>query len=225
MQHSNCNHLLEELFPFWDKLTTGEQEHLCSHTFCKQYHTDEHIHGKSEDCTGAIVVKSGCLRAYLLSEDGKEVTLYRLYPGDMCMLSASCILESITFDVFVDAQEDSTCYIIGAKAFKELSERNIYVENFALKKVVDRFSDVMWIMQQILFMSFDKRLAVFLYDEMKKTGDTSIHLTQEQIAKYIGSAREVVSRMLKYFKSEGIAEAVRGGVNILDKDKLRKLIM
>jgi len=159
----------------------------------------------------------------MLSEEGKEITLYRLFQGDTCMLSASCVLKSITFDVFVDAEEDSECYIIGGNFFADIAERNIYVQNFALDAAVERFSDVMWIMQQILFMSFDRRLAIFLWDEMSKTGDNKIRLTHEQIAKYIGSAREVVSRMLKYFASEGIVEHSRGGIKIINKQKLKAL--
>ena len=78
-------------------------------------------------------------------------------------------------------------------------------------------------MQQILFMSFDRRLAVFLIDELSRSTTDSIQLTQDQIAKYMGSAREVVSRMLKYFSAEGIVEVHRGGIKILDKSKLRAL--
>lgn len=141
------------------------------------------------------------------------------------MLSASCVLQTITFDVMVDAEKESECYIINGKTFADITKNNIYAENFALNLVTSRFSDVMWVMQQILFMSFDKRLAIFLYDEMIKTGDEKIRLTQEQIAKYVGSAREVVSRMLKYFASEGIVSYSRGGVVILDKKKLRDLAL
>lgn len=80
----------------------------------------------------------------------------------------------------------------------------------------------MWAMQQILFMSMDKRLAVFLWDEISKTEDDTVHLTHEQVARDVGSAREVVSRMLKYFTSEGIVELSRGGIKVIDKKKLRK---
>ena len=141
------------------------------------------------------------------------------------MLSASCVLRSITFDVMVDAEEDSACYIINGRMFADITGKNVYAENFALNLVAARFSDVMWVMQQILFMSFDKRLAIFLYDEMIKTGQETIRLTQEQIARYVGSAREVVSRMLKYFASEGIVSNSRGGIRILDKKKLRELAL
>lgn len=141
------------------------------------------------------------------------------------MLSASCVLQAITFDVLIDAEEDSECYMINGSAFAEVSSRNLSIKIFALETAVSRFSDVMWVMQQILFMSMDKRLAIFLWDESSRTNSDTIALTHEQIARYIGSAREVVSRMLKYFANEGIVEVSRGGIKILNKKRLRDLTL
>ena len=154
---------------------------------------------------------------------GKGYHPYRLHRGDMCMLSASCVLNAITFDVFIDAEEETECFVISGPAFAAVSERNPAVRIFALETAVSRFSDVMWVMQQILFMSMDRRLAIFLSDESARTGLDTITLTHGQIARYMGSAREVVSRMLKYFAGEGIVEVSRGGVTILDKKRLRGL--
>lgn len=215
----------EKTLAFWDKLSDSQKERFCRGVLPVSYEKGRNIHGSSGECTGAIFVKSGVLRAYMLSEEGREITLYRLYPGDICMLSASCVLQAITFDVFVDAEENSECLLINPGTFAEIADENIYVENFALHTVTQRFSDVMWSMQQILFMSFDKRLAVFLIDELAKTGGDTVSLTQEQIAKYIGSAREVVSRMLKYFASENIVSVSRGGIKVLDKKRLQKIVM
>ena len=141
------------------------------------------------------------------------------------MLAASCVLQSVTFDVFIDAEENSECYIVGGSAFERVSENNPDIKIFALETAVSRFSDVMWVMQQILFMSIDKRLAIFLWDEAARTGSDTITLTHEQIAKYIVSAREVVSRVLKYFSGEGIVEVSRKGVKILDKKRLKELTL
>ena len=142
------------------------------------------------------------------------------------MLSASCVIRSITFDVVVDAENDSDCIIIGGHTFENISSRVPEVKIYALESAVSRFSDVMWVMQQILFMSFDRRLAIFLLDEISKNNTDTIKLTHEQIAKYIGSAREVVTRMLKYFSSEGILESSRSdGIKILDKNRLRNLAL
>lgn len=220
---NTCEKLYEDIFPFWKTLSGDERDLMCRYTTKIQYSKGETIHGGDGKCTGAIIVKSGSIRAYMLSEEGKEITLYRLYTGDICMLSASCVLDSITFDVMVDAEEQSECFILSGKIFLEISQRNINVKAYALEIAVERFSDVMWVMQQILFMSFDRRLAIFLNDEISKNGSGIVDLSNEQIAKYIGSAREVVSRMMKYFKNEGIAERTREGIVILDKHKLRNL--
>ena len=141
------------------------------------------------------------------------------------MLSASCVIQSITFDVAVDAEEDSECILISGSVFARLSERIPEIKIFALETAISRFSDVMWVMQQILFMSFDRRLAIFLLDESPKNGTDTIKLTHEQIAKYMGTAREVVSRMLKYFVSEGLVESSRSeGIKLIDKNRLRALV-
>ena len=213
-----------EYFPFWDKLTETDQTLLCDNTVEVAFEKEQPLHDNL-GCSGLFIVQSGRLRIYILSEDGKEITLYRLSRGELCMLSASCVLQSITFDVIVSAEEDSECCVIGGCAFAELTERVPAAKIFALETAVARFSDVMWVMQQILFMSFDRRLAIFLLDESSKIGSDSIHLTHEQIAKYMGSAREVVSRMLKYFSTEGMVELSRGGVKLANKQKLRRLAL
>ena len=216
--------LFEKTFPFWNKLSEIDKATMCRTAHQVHFKKGTNIHDGNE-CTGVILVKTGSLRLYILSEDGKEITLYRIFPGEMCMLSASCVLETVTFDVFVDSEENSDCVVIGGCIFEDLSRRMSEVKIFALETALARFSDVMWVMQQILFMSMDKRLAIFLIDESSKRGSDTITLTHEQIAKYMGSAREVVSRMLKYFSSEEIVEVSRGGIRILDKKRLRALTL
>lgn len=214
--------IYREIFPFWDVCSEKDKDDICQNSRALSYPRGTQIHN-GEDCSGVILVRTGCLRVYMMSEQGKDITLYRLYPGDLCMLSASCVLQAITFDVFVDAEEDSECYVISGSAFSMVSERNAQIKIFALQTALSRFSDVMWVMQQILFMSMDKRLAIFLLDETARTGGDTVFLTHEQIAKYMGSAREVVSRMLKYFSGEGIVSLSRKGVRIIDKQRLRAL--
>lgn len=212
------------VFPFWDTITEDQRGYICENSVALTYPKGVTIHD-STDCSGVFFIRSGCLRVYIMSEDGKDITLYRLHSGDMCMLAASCVLQAVTFDVFIDAEEDSECYVISGPAFASVSEANPDIKIFALETAVGRFSDVMWVMQQILFMSMDKRLAIFLLDESARLGADTINLTHEQIAKYIGSAREVVSRVLKYFASEGLVEVSRKGVRLLDKQALRALTL
>ena len=224
MINQDLSPLFENTFPFWNNLSEADKSTLLRTSQSIKFESGTNIHDGNE-CTGIILVKSGSLRLYMLSDEGKEITLYRIFPGEMCILSASCVLNSITFDVFVDSEEESECIVVGGCAYEELSLRLPEVKIFALESALARFSDVMWVMQQILFMSMDKRLAIFLLDECAKTGSDTVRLTHEQIAKYMGSAREVVSRMLKYFSSEGLVNASRRGVNILDKKRLRALTL
>ena len=216
--------VFEEMLPFWGVIPDEDKEYICQNSHAVTFPEGKNIHDGNE-CSGVILVRSGCLRLFMMSEEGRDITLYRLHKGDICMLSASCVLDAITFDVFVDAQEDSECYVIGGPAFAAVSERNPQIKIFALETAVGRFSDVMWVMQQILFMSMDRRLAIFLLDESARNGTDVIALTHGHIAGYMGSAREVVSRMLKYFVNEGIVEVSRKGVKILDKKHLRKLAL
>lgn len=214
----------EKTFPFWDKITQAERDSLVNHTSLVSYKKNQNIHGNRGVCTGAVFVKRGIIRVYLISEEGREITLYRLYEGDICMLSSSCVIQSISFDVFVDAEADSDVYIVNPSSFDKIIKNNIYAENYALSIVAARFSSVMWTLQQVLFMSFDKRLANFLLDEYEKSKNPVIKYTHQEIAKYLGSAREVVSRMLKYFSLEKLVNVSRGGIELIDIKGLKHII-
>lgn len=211
-------------FAFWDKLNDGQKNRIINGSYPVHYEKGTRVHSGSNDCIGILLIKKGELRVYILSEEGKEVTLFRLREDNICILSASCILENITFDVHIDAETDSEVLVVDAASYQQVCIQNIYADNYTNKLIIDAFSEVMWAMEQILFMSFDKRLAIFLLDETARSGSDTVELTHEQIAKYVGSAREVVSRMMKYFAGEGIVELYRGGVKVANKKKLRELV-
>ncbi len=219
MEREQKEQILKGFLDFWDKLDPKSRDFLVDSSYDMSYKAGENIHNGEYNCLGIMFVTKGMLRVYLMSEEGKEVTLYREEPGDVCVLSASCVLSEITFDVHIDCVEDTEVLVLTADAFAHLIASNIYFENFQNKIKAQRMSDIMWTMQQILFYSFDKRLAIFLYDELVKNGPiiTYSHL---EIAKYLGSAREVVSRMLKYFEKEGIIAVSRKEIEIVDKKKL-----
>jgi len=217
--------LVESFFSFWNKLTPQQKSQILGNSINANYKRGENIHRGDNDCVGVLLIKSGELRTYILSEDGRDITLYRLGSGDVCILSgASCILKNITFDVHIDAEKNSELISINSAVFQQICNENIYAENFSYKSTIDRFSDVMWAMQQILFLSFDKRLTNFLLAEISRTGSSTIVMTHEQIAKYIGSAREVVSRMLKYFEKDGFVKLSRGKIEVIDVVHLKEVI-
>lgn len=223
MSNQTDQAFLESALSFFPHLSSAEKNLLLQNTAAVSYKKGSSIHRADYKCLGLLLVKSGSLRVYIMSEDGREITLYRIYPGELCILSASCVLSSITFDVYIDAVEDSQVLQVSSSVISLLMHDNIYVEAFANRAAAERFSDVMWAMQQILFMSFDRRLAIFLLDESASLGTDTLSMTHEQIAKLMGSAREVVTRMLKYFSQEGYVALSRGCVTLLDKKALRKL--
>lgn len=214
---------VEEHLEFWDRLSEVKKELLEQQIVKTSWPKNTNLYHSETECLGILLIRSGGLRVYILSEDGREVTLYRLSEGEVCVMSASCVLNSITFDVHIDTEGNTEAYLIPSGVFRSLKEQNIYVENFVYKNAVERFSDVMWAMEQILFMSMDKRLAIFLLDEAGKQGSDSLSLTQEQIARYVGSAREVISRMLKTFQADGLIEQSRGTIRIIDRSRMRVL--
>ncbi len=214
---------LGDALPFFGGLSDSDKDMLARTSQRVTFGAQTTVYDGNE-CTGLILVRSGMLRVYMLSDNGKDITLFRLYPGDLCIFSASCALSALTFEVCVGAEWDSECIVIGGCAVERICERVPEAKIFVLERALASFSDIMWIIQQILFMSMDRRLAIFLLDEAAGTGSDTVRLTHEQIAKYMGSAREVVSRMLKYFATEEIVESKRNeGIKILDKAKLRKL--
>lgn len=214
-----------KMLPFWVNLSSAQQVHIEKNARLVHYRAGQTIHGNSTNCTGVLLIQTGILRTYLLSEDGREVTIYRLRDGDTCMLSASCMLSAITFDVQIDAETDCDALLIPAAVYAALSEQNIYVENFSYKLTTERFSDVMAAVQQMFFMNLEQRLAAFLIDESSYTRHDELYLTHEQIARTIGSAREVVSRTLKQLAAAGCIEMFRGGVRIIDKNALYQKIV
>lgn len=214
---------LEQYFPIWDKLTADEQAQLLSAAVLKKAPKGTLLHSGSADCVGLFVIKSGQLRAFILSDEGRELTLYRLFERDVCLFSASCMLQNVQFDIIIEAEKDSELWIIPPDVYKKLMERSVEISNFTNDLMASRFSEVMWLIEQVMWKSFDKRLAAFLLEESALNGDSTLHITHEKIASHMGTAREVVTRMLHYFQSEGMVALSRGTIRLTDLKRLREL--
>lgn len=214
----------KENLPFWSKLSKEKKQMVLQMSRLNSFSNGENIHSGSKKCAGLFLIKTGQVRAYMISETGKEITLYRLFERDVCIFSASCIMKNINFDIFLEAESETEAYLIPTSVYTQLLKDSLEVSEFTNQLLASRFSDVMWIMEQVLFMSFDKRLAIFLLDQAVIEESDVLNMTQDTIAKHLGSAREVVSRMLKYFSEEGCVSVTRGKIIILDEKKLRELI-
>lgn len=223
IQNGQLISLLEKSFSFWDKISDLEKAALMDNISDIKYEKGTCLSGSDDSCAGVFLIRSGTLRVYMLSEDGKDLTLFRLNPGEICILSASCVLKLIRFEVLIEAETECRILVANAIFFSDLAARNVWVENFSYKVAAERFSDVMEAIQRIFFLSVDKRLANFLLEEIERNNTNVVPVTHEQIARYIGSAREVVSRTLKSFYVLGAVELSRGGIKIVDKKLLQSM--
>ena len=212
-----------EYFPIYDKLTARQQATIEAAVVHRSVPKGTVVHNGSVECTGLLLVRSGQLRAYILSDEGREITIYRLFERDICMLSAACIMNSIQFEVVIEAEKDSEIWIIPPYVYKAIMDESAPVANYTNEIMATRFSEVMWLMEQIMWKSMDKRVAAFLIEEAAIEGDSQLKLTHEVIANHLGTHREVVTRMLRYFQEEGFVKLSRGTVELIDRKGLENL--
>ena len=213
----------QSYFPIWNKLTTSQQERILGGLMERKIRKGTVIHNGNMDCTGLLLVKSGQLRAYILSDEGREITIYRLFDRDMCLFSASCIMRSIQFEITIETEKDTELWMIPAEIYRSIMEESAPVSNYTNELMATRFSDVMWLMEQVMWKSLDKRLAMFLLEEMSIEGKNQLKITHETIANHLGSHREVITRMLRYFQNEEMVKLSRGMIEITNKKKLEEL--
>lgn len=213
----------QSCFPIWNKLTVTQQERILSSLMERKVSKGTVVHNGNLDCTGLLLVKSGQLRAYIRSDEGREITIYRLFDMDICLLSASCMIPSIQFEVTIETEKDTDLWIIPTGVYKSIMEESAPVSNYTNELIATRFSDVMWLVEQIMWKSLDKRVAVFLLEEVSIEGTDKLKITHETIANHLGSHREVITRMLRYFQNEGMVKLSRGMIQITDMSKLKKL--
>lgn len=222
LDHGDVRFLQEHL-PFFKKLDEADRRAVVSAASKSAYKQGEIILSKEKECNGLVIVKSGQLRAFFELADGKEITLYRLLANDICILTASCVLKNITFDVTLEAEKDSVLYFISAAFWGNLTSKNIFVKEFSMELLSERFSEIMWVMEQIISKNMRQRIAVFLLEQSVLEESDTLTMTHETIAKNLGTAREVISRILKYFQNDGIIRLSRGQIRIADMQKLKEL--
>jgi len=212
-----------EYFPIWDKLTPAQQERVANVIEFRTVKKGARIHDSSSECLGLLLIKSGQLRTYILSEDGREITINRFFEYDVCLLSTSCVMPDMQFNVMIEAEKDTEFWSIPACLYKNLMDESLAVSNYSNNLMSGHFSELMWLMEQIMWKSFDKRLAAFLLEEAALEGSSLLKITHEKIAAHMGTARKVVTRMLRYFQSEGMVKLTRGAIELVDEKKLNKL--
>ena len=212
-----------DYFPNWGQLTPIQQQRLSNAAVKRTVKKGTILHNGSLDCLGLLLLFSGQLRAYILSDEGREITIYRLFEHDICLFSASCMMQSIQFDITIEAEKDTELRVVPPDIYKNVMNESASLANYTNEIMASRFSEVMWLMEQIMWKSFDKRLAAFLLEESTLEQTDLLQITHEKIANHLGTAREVVTRMLRYFQNDGLVRLSRGTITILQARQLRNL--
>lgn len=218
----NIKDILNASLPFYEGLQSSEKDLLINYCIVKHYTKDSHIIDTTSECSGLIIVIRGQIRAYSISNEGKEITLYRLIEGDSCIMSASCMLKDINFSVSLEFESDTDIIIIPTNIYNKLNDI-ASVKNYTLNLVSSRFTDVMWVLEQYVFTSLAKRLANTLLERMKLIESEVVSVTHEELANDLGSAREVITRLLKQFEEDGLVLLRRRNIEIIDELRLSKI--
>lgn len=213
----------QDYFPIWDQLQIQQQQRLLDSLSFQKVSRGTILHDGSTAGTGLYLIRTGQLRAYVFSDEGREITIYRLFERDMCLFSATCIIQSIHFDVTFQAEKDTEFWVISPEVYHSLMAESAAVANYTNELMASRFSEVMWRMQQFMWKSMDKRVAEFLLQEAAIEKTRRLKITHETIANPLGSHREVITRMLRYFQSQGLVKVSRGMVTLLDTARLEDL--
>lgn len=209
--------------PFYHQLNIDHQELIIQTLKRRFFHKGDYLLNLENECGGILVIEKGRIRAYIMSDDGREITLFRLLEKNICLLSSSCVFRNLNFSVYFEAEKDSTIFSIPSDVFEKISAANFYVKEYMLEQMAKRFSSAMWVMEQVVFGSLSKRVATYIYEQTQLENSLVLPITHDNIAKNIGSAREVVSRMLKHMENDEIIQLSRGTITINNLEKLKSL--
>ncbi len=206
-------------FPLLNQLSEADQKFFFDSAQCVKVPKNLLLLKNGDACQDMIFILHGSIRVYKLSEDGGEITLYRLTKGDTCILNVSCIMNAQHYNAMAETEEETIFLKINGKVFKEILHSNSLWQEFIFKKLSDRLSEVMMIVEQVAFQRMDKRLALFI---LEHDDNGPIQITHETIALELGTAREVISRLLKNFEKQGMIKLSRGSIQILNRHELEK---
>lgn len=212
-----------EKLSFWAHLNPQEQKLVLKNSYEKEYDAGTLIFSSNEKCIGIMVVTSGILRSFLASEDGRRTTILRMRQNSVCVSAMTCLFPEIDYEMNLEAESKSSVVVVPASTFKQLVDKNIFIENFAYKIVTQQFSYLVNAIEQLIMKTLEQRIVTFLLDESSAVKSNEIHITKEQLAENIGSARESVSRILTKLSKENFVNVQRGMITLIDKPTLYKM--
>jgi CRP/FNR family transcriptional regulator len=183
------------------------------------------LFSEGDPCEALLLITSGTVRAVKLSEDGREILLYRVNPGEFCVLTVGCLTANKPYPSDGVCDTDVTGVRIPSRFFQMLSEGHAEFRKHALELMGARLADVMELVEAVAFHRLDRRLANLLMEKSTNNGDGGrpLEITHHQLAKDLGSSREIVSRVLEAFEADGLVELGRKRIDIRDADRLSRI--
>ncbi|MCS6807979.1 MAG: Crp/Fnr family transcriptional regulator [Bacteroidota bacterium] len=173
---------------------------------------------EGSNCGKIGFVQRGVIRVFKLSETGREITLYRLYAGESCVLSMSCALSHPIHQASAVVEEEAEILTTTIHDFQLLMERSHEARNYVFSQFASRLTDIMLLVEEVVFQRVDVRLAALLADLARHS--SVIAKTHQELAIELGTAREVVSRILKDFEHRGLVRLSRGTITVAQPRKL-----
>lgn len=179
----------------------------------------QQVFASGGQCENYLLLLKGSVKTQLLSEGGREMLLYRVLPGDSCVLTTSCLLSGDDYPAEAYTEEDSSAFVISSHAFYRCLEQSAFFRQFVFKNFSARLSSVIGRLGEVVFEGIQWRLA----KELLSSDIDTLQLTHQELANKLGSAREVISRNLKQFEAKGWVKLNRGTISIMDRQALRNL--
>lgn len=174
------------------------------------YPKGKRIYVNQEVCEGVIYLLSGEIRVFTTSDNYKEITLFTLTPQEICILSASCVLPSFELDVTLIAQRDCQIALLPSKKAQKLAQENLAFAQKINEIINKRLSQTLQVLNSVAFTPLQQRIKDFLLQSKQK----ELHITHEELANHLGSAREAISRVLKEMEQKGEIILQRGKIII-----------
>lgn len=212
-------------FDFFAQVNRKQREALLGSAMLARLATGDYYFHEGDVCSQIALVGQGDIRVFKTGESGREITLYHVGPGETCILTASCVLAGKQYPAHACAECDSTAIVFPAQAFRSWIATCEALRQFVFETLARRMADVMSLIEEITFNKMDRRLASYLLRRFENEGKPLriIHDTHEHIAAELGSAREVVSRLLKELERLRAIELARGRIILKDAAKLKAL--
>ena len=199
-------------FPFYDKIDEQSLEKLVNYSVERKLPKGQLMMGDNGRCNGVPLILSGTMRLFRVAENGREINVYNVHEGELCVLAAICTLADFEYDYSTQAKEDCDLAVLPPETFRQLMNDSEVFKNYIFTAMADKLVASMRAIEMLNFSSIEDRLSDYLYYNADE--NNMVNATHEMMARDIGSSREVVSRQLKKFENQGLLEIKRGKVQL-----------